>query len=91
MEKFTVEVTEKHIKKGTAKNTESCAVALAVRGLKLRAVEVDNTSVFFSKGGKRYEAILPKRAVNFVLKFDTGQKVKPFSFTLKPVGLVSTL
>jgi hypothetical protein len=82
--KLKIEVTSKHIKKGVKQDAESCPIALAIRGLKLRNVEVGGDDVDYTKGGKKFQAILPQRARNFVASFDIGKEVKPFSFTLAP-------
>lgn len=83
-QKLIIDVTSKHIKKGKLQEPLSCPIALATRGLKLRNVYVDGAYVSYTKGKKKFTAELPKRAVQFIEKFDDSLAVSPFSFTLKP-------
>lgn len=85
MEKFTLEVTSKHISKGVRKDATSCPIALAARSLKLREVVVGQDSLDFNKGRKKYHAYLPKLAQKFITKFDDNSAVKPFSFVVRPI------
>jgi hypothetical protein len=93
--KRTVEVTDKNLLKahklrGENRETE-CPVALALRGLKLRKVEVNRENAETTVKGKLYRAELPKAAQNFIKKFDyskvSAAKLKPFSFKLKFIAV----
>lgn len=89
--KKTVEVTAKHIEKAHKLREEDraqkCPIALALRSLKLRNVEVNCETAEVKVKGKLYAAELPKAVINFITKFDhsaeSAKKLKPFSFKVK--------
>ncbi len=76
-----ITVTQKHINKGIQTDAQECPIAKALRTAGLRNVSVSGMSVYFGKGWKR-TAELPKRARNFIKKFDNEKPVKPFTFRL---------
>jgi hypothetical protein len=85
---ITVEVTATDIKLGVIGNFSGCAIARALKRLRLKNVEVEAQAVTFDKGtGKnrrRFYYDLPKRVTKFIERFDEGStRLKPFTFTLR--------
>lgn len=84
--KVKVTVTKKHIEDARKKRsisliTRNCPIARAIRAaMKSNRWEVGLSSAW-TKGGKLYTD-LPAVAQRFVQNFDSGNVVKPFSFTL---------
>lgn len=79
---LTVEVTEDDIKKGVPGEADACAIVRAVRrATGRRVVNIDGESVEIMKDD--FYMALPKKAKQFVLDFDDGKDVEPFSFVLK--------
>ena len=82
-----IEVTAQDIRKGKKSNCMRCPVALAVKRL-LPGHEVwaDSLSIdVWTHDEYRRVATTPKKVATFMDRFDTGQPVKPFTFTMKEV------
>lgn len=82
-----ITVTKTDIKKGKKESTTCCPIALAVKRKlkKPQLIYVFRDEIRFGRQwGNNYDndIDLPKSAVKFIDKFDDGEKVKPFSFTL---------
>lgn len=84
--KTTIEVTKGDIKKGVAKNYHTCPVARAIsRKLKNGLAPWVSTVLIIDY----YKFGLPIEAHLFVIDFDKGLPVQPFSFDLDlPVELL---
>jgi len=85
-----VNVDKAHIANGTAKNSQHCMIADAIKATcpKAQFIMVDLQTIRFSDPVKRqrYVFLTPAVAQHNILKFDKGDTVKPFSFSLaKPV------
>jgi hypothetical protein len=93
--KREVNVTSKHLTKAHKLRGEDrkkeCPVALGLRGLKLRKVEVNTADAKVTVKGKVYRAELPKRVQNFIAAFDKSKesaaKLKPITFKLKFIAV----
>ena len=80
-----VNVTQEHIDKGERYSTSACPIARALKdvlpadscAVNVRAA----VAVWFQNSGY-YRAWLPHSAQDFVVEFDSGQDVEPFSFEL---------
>ncbi len=73
-----ITVTKEDIENGSYFIASSCPIALAARR---KFGKVNHISVGIDDirlGGKNHE--LPKDAIGFIDRFDTGRRVKPFSF-----------
>jgi hypothetical protein len=89
--KIKVEVTEKDIKRGKPVSCSGCPIALAFRratkttssSKRMKYVDVSGGYVGFVYKNDDYWVDLPRRAQNFIHKFDLGKSVKPFSFVVK--------
>lgn len=80
-----VSVTAEHILIGDRQDCESCPVALAIAqafpDLTYVSVDTDIISVQAVEGGRTYLDV-PCEVVDFVLDFDAGCDVEPFTFEL---------
>lgn len=83
-----VHVTQEDIALGERQDAFSCPIARATK----RAfgwgtsVSVDGINVYYRKWWRptyRYTGTLPAEALGFVLRFDMGGHVEPFSFEVK--------
>lgn len=79
-------VGKEHITNGKAKNSQHCMIADAIRDCcpKAQFIMVDLQSIRFSVPDKRkrFVYLTPAIAQSSLLKFDKGDPVKPFSFSL---------
>lgn len=79
-----VNVTAKDIKNGCPQRADSCPITLAVKRLLKTDNDVETSDVievFGKSGGSEFYRV-PKKATNFILRFDEGKPVKPFKFRL---------
>ena len=78
-----IEVTQDLIDKGEAKDCSSCPVALAILvATGAQAVEVYATGGFLATRRRGTEFVMPVEARQFIVDFDAGKRVAPFSFDL---------
>ncbi len=80
---FTVKVTKKIIKKGVPCDSGQCPVALAVKRLDGFGKKTRTCGSFIYSGHRVFK--LPKVAFNWVLRFDSGKKMKPIKFKIKRI------
>lgn len=74
-----IEVTQECIDKGASGSCTYCPIALATKPL----VRIFNSVGFsYLYLTPRFSLRLPKRAANFILRFDCKEPVKPFSFVI---------
>lgn len=74
-----VKVSRQHIKKGCRISSSHCPVALAVRAANPKAVYVAVSSMIVIDD-KMWN--IPDYVQDWVQKFDTGEHVEPFEFTI---------
>lgn len=85
MKPFKLSIKERHIRKGERKKASSCPIALAMLEARPKAwVGVLGTFIDLGMKSKTYLVRLPRKAENFILDFDGGRVVKPFSFIARP-------
>ena len=76
-------VTQKHIDEGEAETCDRCPVALALKEAG-HDIEVMGAFIAMMTGDKvrstRYWVSPPCEVYNFIMNFDSGLPVKPFSF-----------
>lgn len=77
-------IIKKDIKHGERNSCADCPIALAVK----RMLKLDNVLVYshvrvIDNSLKATYYKLPKKATDFILKFDEGHTVKPFTFELR--------
>ncbi|WP_420431480.1 hypothetical protein [Candidatus Poriferisocius sp.] len=81
-----IEVTQDHIDTGLRRNCHQCPVALAISdvfpgsrvnvgGVDVDIVQPDFTEIYFC---------LPEKVEYFIMHFDRGLTVKPFTFAVEP-------
>lgn len=78
MKRLKVTVTRDHIKRGKPGESEYCPIALALKGMGKRHVQVGEVCCCWDGG----TADLPLKSTKFIERFDAKKPVKPFSFTL---------
>lgn len=76
LETYRIEVTSEDIERGVPDNCHHCPIALAARRAGLNTPEVDSA---FLNG-----MVLPDAATEFILDYDNGEPVEPFSFEVSP-------
>ena len=77
----TIRVTARHIKEGNRKASRTCPIAKSLKeatGLKNICVGLTD----FVHSGNDDGVALPPIAKKFIRAFDSGKKVKPFSFRI---------
>lgn len=74
-----INVTKKDIQNGKRCNGIKCPVALAISRKINKKAEVGSVAIYIS--GK--PIMMPKKVRDFIGKFDSQNKAKPFSFNLE--------
>lgn len=80
MKTKTIRVTKKDIANGEPGRTRLCPVALAVKR-QWRPVEVQKRAIYVCSDDRRIS--LPITVGRFIMRFDDGKTVKPFSFKIR--------
>ena len=75
--KYTVKVTDQHIRLGETCSANSCPIALALKDIGLKMVSVDGDRAIFRISDTKYSMWLPEHARQFVADFDDDKEVKP--------------
>ena len=85
MKKVKINVTKEDIKTGLRNNCDKCPVALAiVRKFKSELVFVGHRAWYAIDGkGNKVGGDLPIKAQEFIVKFDRGAFVSPFTFMVE--------
>jgi len=85
MSRFNVEVTERDIARATATDSYRCVVAQAVARTIPDAtrIEVDTQSIRFTRDDARFIYLTPYAVQGYVIAFDAGEPIEPFSFQLR--------
>lgn len=90
-----ITVTSAHIDQAIANDSRHCMVADALHTAlpDARFVLVDLQTIRFSRPGerRRYTFLTPRLVQQNLLRFDQGQPVKPFTFTLPAVFTSRTM
>jgi hypothetical protein len=83
--RFTVEVTERDIERAHKNDSYNCVVAQAVARTVQDAtrIEVDTQSIRFTVGDERRIYMTPYAVQGYVIAFDAGEPIEPFSFQLR--------
>lgn len=92
---MTVHVTQENIDAGTPRNAHKCMIADAIRRHNpyARYVFVDVQKIAFSDTKKRVRVqyFTPPTPQKYLLRFDQGQSLKPFAFTLRKPAKVKPM
>ena len=84
--RFQIHVTDKDIARAQRNNSYHCVVTQAIARIIPDAarIEVDTQSIRFTRAqsGERYVYLTPYAAQGYVIAFDAGEPIEPFSFRL---------
>jgi hypothetical protein len=82
--RIRVQVTEGDIARAEQKNSMRCVVAQALARTIPDAsrIDVDIQSIRWSAGGERHVYLTPYAVQGYVVAFDAGDQIEPFSFSL---------
>jgi hypothetical protein len=80
-----VDVTQEDIDTALRKNSSRCVVATAIARTvpKAMSVTVDVHSIRFTEGGRRYTYLTPHPVMDYIVAFDAGDTLHPFTFRLR--------
>lgn len=80
-----IEVTQADINKADVKKSSRCVVAQALARTVPDAsrISVDVQTIRFTSGGERHVYLTPYPVAGYVVAFDAGDKIHPFSFRLR--------
>src|SRR5262245_37012527 len=81
----TITITEKDIEKAHRNNSYKCVVAQAVARAFPNGhhIEVDTQTIRFTDGHERKAYLTPYAVQGYVVAFDAGDRIEPFSFQLR--------
>lgn len=83
MRTITINVTKRDIKNGKAGagSCSKCPIALAVK--RINKNWCVGAATIFSRRNSLWVALLPRSARTFIDRFDSRERVRPFSFKLR--------
>jgi hypothetical protein len=81
MKTVEINVTDEDIKNGERADCELCPIACAARRAGIDYALVNTTYILV--GPMAVRIALPTEAQAFVIEFDSGQPVQPFTFTIQ--------
>ena len=81
----TVDVTQDDIDTALRKNSSRCVVATAIarKFPKAARIVVDVHSIKFTDGERRYTYLTPPKVMDYIVAFDAGDALHPFTFRLR--------
>jgi hypothetical protein len=84
MAQVRIQVTEADIKKAETKSSMRCVVAQAIARTvpDARRVDVDVQTVRWTRGDDRYVYLTPYSVQGYIIAFDAGDDIQPFTFAL---------
>lgn len=90
--RYSIEVTEEDIEKAKRNDSYMCVVAQALARTIPEAhhIEVDSQSIRFTRGPRRFVYLTPYAVQGYVVAFDAGEAIEPFSFWLRDPAKVKT-
>jgi hypothetical protein len=90
--RFTVEITEKDIERAKRNDSYICVVSQAIARCIPDAtrIETDTQSIRFTRQGQRLVYLTPYAVQGYVIAFDAGDPIQPFSFQLRDPAKVQT-
>jgi hypothetical protein len=83
--RWTVEITQDDIDRAHQNDSYRCVIAtsLARQIPDATKIEVDIQTIRFTRGGERLIYLTPYTAAGYVVAFDAGDEIEPFSFSLR--------
>lgn len=86
MKQLKFKITDKNILEGEKANPQNCAIARAIKSKmkkKIEDISVLPSQVTLRIDNKLFIAEMPKKAGNFIKRFDRGLAVNAFKLNLK--------
>jgi hypothetical protein len=83
--RFRIDVTEKDIQRAKRNDSYVCVVSQAIARAIPDATRIDTDiqSIRFTRHGRRYVFLTPYAVQGYVVAFDAGEAIQPFSFQLR--------
>jgi hypothetical protein len=83
--RFRINVTQRDIDEALRRNSARCVVATAIARSIPTAhhIEVDTQLIRFTDGANRYGYLTPYGVQGYVIAFDAGDPISPFSFEVR--------
>jgi hypothetical protein len=83
--RFSIEVTAADIERATRNDSYTCVVAQAIARTipDARNIDVDVQMIRFTIGGERLGFLTPYVVQGYVVAFDAGDEIHPFTFQLR--------
>lgn len=83
--RINIEVTERDIERAHRNDSYTCVVSQAIARAVPDAtrIEVDAQLIRFTRAGIRYAYLTPYAVQGYVIAFDAGDAIEPFSFQLR--------
>ena len=82
-----IEVKQEHIDKGLRRSKCGCPIALAMSDAGFEYPSVNPLRIVYHNGLNTVGCEVPESAKQFILAFDVGECVKPFSFALEEIDV----
>lgn len=85
MSRISIEVTEIDIARAYRNNSYQCVVAQAIARTIPTAnhIDVDTQTIRFTTDEQRYQYLTPYAVQGYVIAFDAGDQIQPFTFQLR--------
>jgi hypothetical protein len=83
--RINIDVSERDIERARRNDSYTCVVAQAIAHAVPDAthLEVDSQTIRFTRGGIRYLYLTPYAVQGYIVAFDAGDEIRPFSFQLR--------
>jgi hypothetical protein len=90
--RYPIEITEEDIAKAKRNDSYACVVAQALARTIPDAhhIDVDTQSIRFTRGPRRLVYLTPYAVQGYVVAFDAGEAIEPFTFILREPSKVKT-
>ena len=88
-----ITVTERDINEGIVRHSSHCAVAVAIKRTLPGTIKhsMDLATIRYSDPEKklRYICLTPRPVQRYIVDFDKGSQIHPFSFWLRPIQILA--
>ena len=91
--RFNIEVTQKDIERAHRNDSYICVVSQAIARAIPDAtrIETDSQAIRLTRNGQRFVYLTPYAVSGYVIAFDAGDPIQPFSFQLRDPAKVRTV
>lgn len=88
--RYKIVVTDADIERAVKADSYHCVVSQAIaRSIPdAHHIEVDSQTIRFTRGDERLVYLTPYTVMGYVVAFDAGDKIEPFTFTIKQPKVV---